>query len=566
MSVIVKFNGSEFFKSNGIPTPFVERNAESIGSEFDKIGFQESFVLNGQIPSQDGCNDFEEFRSKQTALINGFGEGFGSLEIFENGQVILEKDFTKVSSISFSESNYVGIIDFSITISVIDEKNHNNFFGVKNPKVQTNFSTEKNGLISIRRSVSSVGVNDQDGALSGPNKTSLSSALSNAIKFAKNFSTKDSIDLPLGISSDDLILKTENENINRINESYSLDQEYVVDSSSLKDNFGILRYTVESDSTMSSIEEVSVSGNYYWGTERSFDQAREKFLEIDFFEIAKNKSGNNDLVKFSTSERISENVNEGIIDFSFSFDNDAEFSNCGIANKVNYSIEDIGGKIRISVDGSVLSRGPVEKRFNIVKNEFYGNIKNNIYTNANQELESFFPPETPTPQTSFSCNNGYFVRKVRQTPESFSIVENEKKGEINYEYRFLTSSSPEGFNSFNISSDASFPIPNYNISTNAGGGMNKFIVSRAGFSKASISVACSAVYDNSISEAVAKQRVMDRINDHFEDIECSIMSDSSAIEARKKSNPIIVDNTLTQDEDKNLIEITIKKDYYDYIV
>lgn len=566
MSVEIKFNGSEFFKKHEIPTPFVEREASSIGVESENRGFLEGFTLSGQIFNPKDCNDFAEIRLKQEAIINGFGQGFGNFQILEDNAIILEKDFVKVLAINFSESQYVGTVDFSISLEVIDEKNHNNFFGVKDPKIETNIQTLKDGLVSVSRSVSSVGINTQDGSLSGGNNNSLSSALSNSINFAKGYLSKDSIILPVGLSSDNLILKSESENIDRVSESYSVNQEYVIDSSSLKNEFGILRYKVERNSTIASLEEISISGTYYWGNDRNFSEAREKFSEIDFFQIAKDGSGNNNLVKFPTAEKISENINEGLIDFSFSYDNDKEYNNCGIANKVNYSIEEIGGKIKISVSGKVLSRGPLEKRFELVKNEFYDNVKNNIYSNANQELENYFPPETPTPQTASSCNNGYFVRKVRETPETFSIVENEKTGEISYEYQFVTSSAPEGFNFFNISSQASFPIPRYLISINAGGGMDKFIVSRSGFDKASISVSCTAVYDNSISKTTALDRIEEQMESHFQDIECSIMRDSIPVEARKKGNPIIVDNTIREDEDKNSIEIIIKKDYYDYIV
>ena len=49
-------------------------------------------------------------------------------------------------------------------------------------------------------------------------------------------------------------------------------------------------------------------------------------------------------------------------------------------------------------------------------------------------------------------------------------------------------------------------------------------------------------------------------------MECSVMRDSIAREKNKKNNSIVVLDIISEDEDKNTIEITTKKEYYDYIV
>ena len=561
MSVQIKYNQSEFFNSNGIKTPFIERSAESLGEIENRMGFTESFILVGQIKSDESCDNFEGLRDKQENIIEGFSENFKKFEILENSNVILEKDFVKVSSIVFEESNYVGIIGFSITLEVIDEKNHNNFFGVKNPVISNEIKFNKDKSISVKRSVSSVGINTQDGI-----SASKGSSLNNAINFVKNNSQKENVVLPEGINIDKLILLSESETINRTTSQYSVDQEYISDATTGANEKGLLRYTVDIDDSLSSINTVSISGNFLWGINNNFSKAREKFKEFNLFELTKNKTGKSSLVSFPISEKISEDISTGSIQFSATYDDDKEFNDCGVANKVNYSINNIGEKISISVSGEVLSRGPSEKRFNIVKNEFYQNIKNKIYEKANLELSSYYPPSTPTPQSNAGCNNSYFVTKLKETPSSFSITENEKIGKISYQYEFSSSSSPEGFNFFNITSESSFPVPRYSITTNAGGSMDKFIVSRSGFDKASISISCSASHNNSLTRSEAISKIKDQINLYFDDMECSVMRDSIAREKNKKNNSIVVLDIISEDEDKNTIEITTKKEYYDYIV
>ena len=103
MSVQIKYNQSEFFNSNGIKTPFIERSAESLGEIENRMGFTESFILVGQIKSDESCDNFEGLRDKQENIIEGFSENFKKFEILENSNVILEKDFVKVSSIVFAE-------------------------------------------------------------------------------------------------------------------------------------------------------------------------------------------------------------------------------------------------------------------------------------------------------------------------------------------------------------------------------------------------------------------------------------------------------------------------------
>jgi len=65
MSVTIKYDGVEFFKSNKIATPMFSKSAEKDLKGIN-LGFKESYELSGQISSgSDSCDDFLELRKKQ---------------------------------------------------------------------------------------------------------------------------------------------------------------------------------------------------------------------------------------------------------------------------------------------------------------------------------------------------------------------------------------------------------------------------------------------------------------------------------------------------------------------
>lgn len=558
MSVVIKYNGLEPFKTNGMPTPFVSRNS-SVIFEGSRKGIQESITLSGQIYNdEEGCDDFEVLTARRTSIIDAFSEDYKSLIIEESGVDILSKDFVKVKSISFSDSRYVGQVNYSIELECIDEKLHNEFYGVKNPSNETLVSKAENGQYTIKRSISAVGINLQDGKLSGDNTSSMSSALQNAIDFVESRSGKENVLLPEGNSSLKIYLTQRSESIDRIGSSYSIEEIYIADATQGSNDFGVMRYSINTTNAFGSFTTVEISGSIEYGIEEDFEKARSRYKNFAFLSEAESKSGES-LVDFPISENIVEEPAGGRINFSIVFDNDFNFNNCGISNKVDYSIENSSDKITVSVSGAVSSRGPISKRFNLVENEFYNNIKSNIFSNAKTELESYYqsqPVPTPTPGT---CEERIPSSELKSTPSSYSIKENRKKGEIQYNYLFETSDRPDGFSSFDHTSTVSLPSPSYNLKHNAGGGMDKFIISRSGFRKGSILVTCSGTYDNTNNESSAESKIRETISELIEELECSLMGVI-------KDKGLITRDDVSKKKEKNMISISFEKQYFNEIV
>lgn len=553
MSVIIKYNGVEFFKSNKIATPMFSKSAEKDLKGIN-LGFKESYELSGQISSgSDSCDDFLELRKKQKIIINGFKENFKSLEVLENNIVIFHKDFVKIKSITFSDSNYIGILDFSVQITCVDEKNYNNFFGVKKPSITSSVSTGRNGIKSISRQVSASGVNTQDGSLVGENISAKNSSLQNAINFVKENIDFNLSELHLG---EEYYLMSESESINRIENSYSLSREYQADTNESGPEKGVLTYSTSISKPEVGIHLVNVSGSLSFGINYDFEKVRKRLREIDFFKIAQEQSGVI-LVDKPLTKSFSESQSNGTITFDVSFDNDDNFNSCGVSDSASYSISNIGEKVSISISGKVEARGPIKERFKLVEERFYNDIQVNVRSKAESILNDFYPAPTPTPQSS-GCGGDYFTNKIKNLPSSFSVVENKNSGYIEYNYNFESSFAPDGFSSFEASIEFDFPVEKYIVNHNAGGGMDKFILSSSGKSIPSVSVTCSGAFENSTNKLVAKEKIEKYIDMYNEEINC--------IEPLIGLEFIEVEKQSSEPKSNNYIEIRSKRNYYNKIV
>jgi hypothetical protein len=65
----------------------------------------------------------------------------------------------------------------------------------------------------------------------------------------------------------------------------------------------------------------------------------------------------------------------------------------------------------------------------------------------------------------------------------------------------------------------SLPTPNVSVDMNTGGGNNHYFVTRAGFTKPTITISASGEYLSSISKDVALSSVASKVEDIFEGIE-----------------------------------------------
>ena len=194
MSTNIFYDNVDFFSQNDLPTPKFSvsnvtqsfNNSKSLVNEIELTG--DIYIKNRQ-----SCNLLQQLEEKRDLLISFFSTNFVPIKIIENSNVIFERDFCKVTSINFPDSNYISILNFTITISAYDEKNNTGVFGVTDPKKTIDIKRLNNQNYTISRKISATGLNTQDGALSSPNVGPVSSSLQNAIDFVNSFDIVDDI-------------------------------------------------------------------------------------------------------------------------------------------------------------------------------------------------------------------------------------------------------------------------------------------------------------------------------------------------------------------------------------
>ena len=550
MSVNIFYNGTDFFSQNSLPTPNVSRNTENIIFG-DKVGLKEVLTLSGQIylenkPSD--CDYLSALNVLRDSLLTFFSNDFKDIEIKEGSTSIFKRDFCKIISIDFPESNYVKVIEYSINIECYDESIHNEFFGISQPSNQTNIDLNEDGTYIITREISAVGENLQDGNLSGKNVSSVSSSMENAIDFVRSLSGKDNVNIPSEDPNIKIHLITNSESIDRVKNSFAISETYIADKNDTNLNHGILRYTIDREKDFGLIETANINGNLKFGKDTDFSVVRNRFKSIDFYEEVKNKLSFSDLIRHPLSVNISESEDSKEINFSFSFDNNDNFDSCGVSKNTNYSITESGNIINISVSGSIEARGPAENRWDLVSNSFYNSSYNSslysswINESAQNEVNKYF--------------SGITLYKY---PENRSVTENKRAGKIEFEYSYTNKEKIEDFKSLSSSVSVSLPSPNYSIDMNYGGSMNKYIVSRSGFNKGTISINISGVYDSftgneSSDRDTALQLLQNKANEKFDEISSDVFSSYSSVTTSMNKNYSKNSNSASFSETRNYYE------------
>jgi len=520
MSVNIFYNGVDFFSQNNLVTPNVSRGYENIMFG-DIVGKKENVVLSGTIhvntpPSN--CDYMSELNTLRNNLISFFSEDFKPIEIRENGVSIYERDFCKITSISFPESNYVKTLEYSINIECYDESLHNEFFGVKDPSNSTSITLGEDGIYQIRRSISASGVNLQDGNLNYKNTSEVSSGLENAIDFVKSFSGKENVPLPSSDPNIKIYLKSTSESINRLLGTYSIEEFYIADQKNTNIDQGILRYSIGDEKSFGEVRTVVISGELMFGKESNFDTVRDRFNSINFREEAEQRLSINNLIKEPISVTINEDESKKLINFSYQFDDDENFDNCGVSKTLTYSIKNYGEEVNISVSGVIEARGKAKNRWDRVLNAYNNSSYNvSLYSSwinesAQAEINKYYPGIT-----------------LYKYPELKSVTQNERGGSIKFEYAYTNREKIENFKNLSISTNVSLPSPTYSVDKNFGGGMDKHIVSRSGFRKGKISVSIDGIYDSftgneSVDRAAAISFIEAKVDQRFNEIASGLFS------------------------------------------
>lgn len=364
--VKIKYDGVDVFSD--IPSPFLYFDKEYIkyGSDW---GSRYKITIEGNILAKPGRLSFDLLEARKDQLIASFLKDCAPLEIYQDDIKIFEFDVCFIESIDFQESKYHAILPFSISITCYDSNEFGANYGILEPSDSWDYKEGEDGIITLTHSISAKG---------------FSSDVNSAIRNAKNWVSSrtglsnkiDSLNIS-NIDSSNYCLKSFSEEIDRTSGSYSVNEEYAVDSLSESGGFGILRYATEVEKNFESgITTVTISGSVSGRRqigENSLADLKSFIANYDFFSKAADAASSltNKLNQTPFSSSIDERIEFNEISFSFSYD-DNEFEVKCVSN-VDVSENLIKNTVEVSLSSEIsCERGDQSVRWNKVK-EYYDN-------------------------------------------------------------------------------------------------------------------------------------------------------------------------------------------------
>jgi len=372
--VSIFYNGEDLFSGIG-PTPFIARNFEPVRYGKNFVA-KEVFTLNGFITGDMSLNNFcensyEELINKSNTLFSRLSKDFKEFEIKQNGSSLFKKDFAKITSFELDEDKTAIIKPYSINIETFDEKYFFESFGVLDQSNEIQYSEGKDGQISITHSVSAVGF-----------QTSIS-PLQNAINYVtekcvlgEEIATSRIV--RNGIVQNPVLISIE-EQVDRLQSSYSLVKKYVCDSRA--PNSGcVLNFSVETSyDEQSGIYSTSLNGSIQGGLDASngnfanMEKIREAFSKLDLYNLANSffrKKYSLSLNPNMLNLKLDEKEVELSLSFSCSFDSDMTASSVYMDAEYSISYDQISELHEISASINIKGKKSQKNKWSELK-DFY---------------------------------------------------------------------------------------------------------------------------------------------------------------------------------------------------
>ena len=353
----ITYNGIDLFSGIG-PTPFVARN-DSIIRYGQRHGQVINLTLNGELTGITCGEAYLDILLKQQELLDRLGENFKSLVIYDD-EPVFSGSCCIVRNVNFGDSKYVGILPYSIDLSVYPEELFSGVYGILNPSDSTEYVENTDGTVEINHTVSAQGFNTNE---------NYSNALENARNYVHGLTGVYGV-LPALININTGIpakLRTVSENIDRLNATYSLTETYVVDPNDSGN--GILRYSTTLDSGFENgITTIGLKGSVLGGLNDTFDSIRTRYNSLDTYTLASIVTGLN-------SGYLSSGVDEDSFAKRLSFDiifNDDPQPQTYFEYRSSLDTDYLTEVSTFSFDGSVKGRGDIRSRWQRVQSYYTG--------------------------------------------------------------------------------------------------------------------------------------------------------------------------------------------------
>jgi hypothetical protein len=309
----ILYNDQDVFQGIA-PTPFVSISQEFIdfGPKWNQVT---NFTLEGQITGRYlGAFSFDSINKNVNLLLERFSENFKSLKIVENSEILYETPISIIDSINFDESNWYGLLPFSMDIKVYDSGLFSNYYGVVEPEEKFSFSENDGEILNLNHTLSAKGIT-----------TNGKNAIQNAKEWVLSRTGEVNKIVPFLVknNNNDFILESTNETIDRFNGVFSIENSYTksINNESPKNTF--LNYSVDLSSGIDrQFIEASINGSL---EKNNISILRQEFNNLDLFNIVNNVCKN--IFKENISSRpitqsVEEFPNENKLNFSIIYNND----------------------------------------------------------------------------------------------------------------------------------------------------------------------------------------------------------------------------------------------------
>lgn len=374
-NIQVNYGGANLFAGIA-PTPFIYSSQEFVDYK-NKWNQITELTMEGQLTGRyiGELSHGELIRSFET-LLSRLQNNFQSLTITENNQTIFSANKVIVDNIDIPESQWYGILPFTINFTVYQENLFSENYGVLEPSENLNFNEDNDEFISLTHSVSARGFNTNNG---------------NAIQNAKNWVSQRTGNynkiLPILVNinqGSSFILESIQENVDRFNGEYSWEATYTKSKSSESPSNCFLNYTLDINS---GVNDGYITVNLNGSLEKnSLNVLRTEYDNINFYNYANNAALRTYGVTLNNKpidQSVTELEHENRLEFGMSYNND--YSSDVINNyTVQIDEDSIKNITTVSIDATITAKyGDITSRWGKVQN-FY-NTSFNAYNLANTE-------------------------------------------------------------------------------------------------------------------------------------------------------------------------------------
>jgi hypothetical protein len=333
----------------------------SIGLENPYLLLDESMVyVNKKWINQRNINlqgmmtgNFNQITTKQTALVNMFSTDFKTLQV----DSIPSFTYCKVNNITFPESNYQNILNYSISLlSYGDQFNYINS-GVLDPVNEISISENNDGTFVVSHNASARGINKSTSALNAAKN------FVNSLKGISQYNIGSLEQFNNELNNSSFVLKNFSESIDRINGSCSIKEDYIFNSNlnDINPADGILKYSVEYRSGLrDDFATADVRGTIEYDKNVQPDASEVSTLANDGTFKGKAEAVLGGSVN-AIPESFNINTEKGKLDFNFTYINNV-IPQPYFDYKLSFKYDKIYSKTVIDISGPVIVKGNLDQR------------------------------------------------------------------------------------------------------------------------------------------------------------------------------------------------------------